>query len=173
MAAPTKDPDLDYQEPSCKHIFHAQTDLSPLPPLYIAAPTFQNPSIQPSTITKLTRALADLGTPHTHTPFVNKDIVTLRKELEGGMTRERRQVMQFYILRISDTRKRAAAEFYLARYKGFTLGVDGRLGFGLERGSGVGGEEEQPERGWNHRASSLEDAQGQKSRRSAVNCGVM
>ncbi|PVH75590.1 hypothetical protein DL98DRAFT_368645, partial [Cadophora sp. DSE1049] len=118
---------------SCHHTFHTQTQHSSLPPLYITlSPSCQQPTLRPSTLTKLTRALTTLGIPHSHTPFLNHDIVKLRKELEAGMSRERRQAMQFYILGIRDPGKRAAAELYLARYKGFVVGVDGRLGFGTE-----------------------------------------
>ncbi|KAG4431670.1 hypothetical protein IFR05_012853 [Cadophora sp. M221] len=161
------------QAPSCTHIFHAQTHHPPLPPLYISSspsPTSQTPSLHPSTIEKLERSLTDLGTLHTHTPFLNRDIVKLRKELESGMSRERRQVMQFYILGIADKRKRAAAELYLARYKGFVFGADGRLGFGLEEGFGVGGEDGSA---GSNRVGEMEGGQGRSPRRGISGCGVM
>ncbi|KAH9218187.1 hypothetical protein DL95DRAFT_294087 [Leptodontidium sp. 2 PMI_412] len=176
MVLPTKQPVSLSQAPSCNHIFHAQTHNPPLPPLYITSspsPTSQTPSLRPSTIGKLARSLTDLGTPHTHTPFLNGDIVKLRKELESGMSRERRQLMQFYILSIADKRKRAAAELYLARYKGFVLGADGRLGFGLEEGIGVSGEDESAGSNGVTGDGGREGEQGRSPRRGITGCGVM
>lgn len=40
--------------------------------------------------------------------------------------------MQLYVVEMEDGRKRAATELYLARYKGFAMGPDGRLRFGVE-----------------------------------------
>ncbi|KAH7311812.1 hypothetical protein BKA65DRAFT_517616 [Rhexocercosporidium sp. MPI-PUGE-AT-0058] len=173
MELPTKQPIQFSQLPSCDHIFHAQTHHPPLPPLYICSSpslTSQIHSLRPSTIGKLVRSITELGTPHNHTPFLNRDIVKLRKELERGMSRERRQMMQFYILSIADRSKRAAAELYLARYKGFVLGPDGSLGFGLEEGGGFGGEDERAE---SSRVGDLEDVHQRSPGRSTKNCGVM
>ncbi|XMA19280.1 hypothetical protein WAI453_012071 [Rhynchosporium graminicola] len=167
MPFSTKESTSCDQPPTCAHRFHTQTHLSPLPPLYFtpppspssssSSPSSSNPPtiLPPSTITALTQALTTLGTPHTHTPFINKDILALRKELEEGMSSERRQVMQFYVLGIKDVGKRRAAELYLARYRGFVMGVDGRLGFRLREGGEGGGK-------------GLDGARGRRG-----GCGVM
>ncbi|KAH7390426.1 hypothetical protein BKA64DRAFT_710977 [Cadophora sp. MPI-SDFR-AT-0126] len=169
-----------HHQPSCIHIFHTQTQHSSLPPLYIT-PSHQQPTtLRPSTLTKLTRALTTLGTPQSHTPFLNHDIVKLRRELESGMSRERRQAMQFYILGVRDPGKRAAAELYLARYKGFVVGVDGRLGFGIEEGKyGEGSEGGERSRARNgdgdvERADvSEERRRGRSLWERIAGCGVM
>ncbi|KAK0105531.1 hypothetical protein ONS95_004109 [Cadophora gregata] len=160
----------------CQHTFLPQSHIAPLPPLYLTpTATF---TIRPSTLTKLTRALTSLGTPHTHSPFLNHDIVKLRKELEAGMSRERRQAMQFYILGIRGPRKRAAAEVYLARYKGFVFGVDGRLGFGTEEGAYGESDGERVEyrvgSGLGDRGAEPDSGRAGRSLRHRVGgCGVM
>lgn len=87
------------------------------------------------------------------------------------MTRERRQAMQFYILSIADKRKRAAAELYLARYKDFVLGADGRLGFGLKERVGIGAEEE--ERAGSGGIGDVESIPGRGVGKGIQKCGVM
>jgi len=88
------------------------------------------------------------------------------------MSRERRQAMQSYILGIKDPEKRAAAELHLARYKGFAIGVDGRLGFGTEEGAYGEGVREGETVGGDSSAAG-ERRQGRSLRESVKGCGVM
>lgn len=48
------------------------------------------------------------------------------------MSRERREQVMLYVMSITDVRKRAVAELYLARYPGFFLYGEGGMDFGLE-----------------------------------------
>lgn len=80
--------------------------------------------------------------------------------------------MQFYILGIKDQRKRAAAELYLARYKGFVIGVDGRLGFGTEEGAYGEGVMEGERLGGSGDAS-MDRGPVRSLRESVKGCGVM
>ena len=58
-------------------------------------------------------------------PYIGRDVDALRKELEGGMSRDRRKLMRRFVRRMKDKRERRAAELYLARYPGFVLDVEG------------------------------------------------
>lgn len=49
------------------------------------------------------------------------------------MSRERREQAMVYVMSITDARKRAVAELYLARYPGFFLYGEGGMDFGLEK----------------------------------------
>jgi hypothetical protein len=64
-------------------------------------------------------------------PYIGRDVGALRKELEGGMSRDRRKLMQRFVRRLKDKRQRHAAELYLARYPGFVLDVEGKLDYGV------------------------------------------
>ncbi|KAK6579469.1 hypothetical protein PZA11_008064 [Diplocarpon coronariae] len=135
--------------PPCEHIYHRQALISPLPPIYISP----NTSLRPSTLARLSRSLDDLGARRARTPFLGRDVAQLRGELEQGMSSERRKIVYFYVLSLQDARKRAATELWLSRYKGFSMGGNGRLDFGLEiqtwngaGGSGSGSVVEEPER---------------------------
>jgi hypothetical protein len=64
-------------------------------------------------------------------PYIGRDVDALRKELEGGMSRDRRKRMRRFVKRLQDKRQRRAAELYLARYPGFVLDVEGKLDYGV------------------------------------------
>jgi hypothetical protein len=64
-------------------------------------------------------------------PYIGRDVDALRKELEGGMSRDRRSQMQRFVKGLKDKRQRRAAELYLARYPGFVLDVEGKLDYGV------------------------------------------
>lgn len=113
--------------PPCNHTFMTQNIHRELPPLYF------------STATLTSRTLTILGDAYrylkahcrTRSPFEAREIQILRQELEEGMSRDRREQTQYYVLQIQDMRKRKAMELYLARYSGFVMYGDGRLDYGL------------------------------------------
>ncbi len=55
----------------------------------------------------------------------------LRKELERGMDRDRREQMRCFVTGLKDEEQRRAAEMYLARYPGFVLDGEGKLDYGV------------------------------------------
>ena len=72
-----------------------------------------------------------LGAMKPRSPFVARDVNALRKELEGGMSRDRREQMRLFVAELKDKRQRRAAEVYLARYPGFVLDDEGKLDYGI------------------------------------------
>lgn len=64
-------------------------------------------------------------------PFIGRDVNALRRELEGGMSRDRREQMRLFVADLKDKRQKLAAEVYLARYPGFVLDGEGRLDYGI------------------------------------------
>ncbi|CAN5951405.1 unnamed protein product [Sphagnum jensenii] len=147
-------------KPACEHVYLRQTILSPaLPPLYIAPPDRSPsttvagaslsapPPISPVLVAQLERVHGRLGPTRFRSPCRARDIRALREELEGGMTRERREQVEIYVAGLRDPWKRACAELYLARYPGFVMGGDGRLDYGTrEEEGGLKGDEGR--RGW-------------------------
>lgn len=83
-------------------------------------------------------------------------------------------MMQFYVLGIEDRRKRAATELYLARYKGFEIGGDGRLGFGLEQRGGFDVASGGNRSGGTTEMTELERVHSRRAwKRRVQTCGVM
>lgn len=114
--------------PTCNHIYLSQTIHGNVPPLYFSI--IHPPTV--STVERLQSAYIYLKAhDHPRSPFEARDIQALRQELEAGMSRDRREQLQYYVLQIQDTRKRKATEVYLARYPGFVMYGDGKLDFGL------------------------------------------
>lgn len=64
-------------------------------------------------------------------PFIGRDVNALRKELEGGMSRDRREQMRLFVADLKDKRQRLAAEVYWARYPEFVLEGEGKLDYGI------------------------------------------
>jgi hypothetical protein len=91
-------------------------------------------SLSPCTRDCLTRRLEaihkTLGPRKPGSAVQATEISRLRRELEGGMCRERRRLVEGYVRGIADPWKRAATEVYLAQYAGFVIRGDGYLDFG-------------------------------------------
>jgi hypothetical protein len=72
-----------------------------------------------------------LGAMKQRSPFIGRDVNALRKELEGGMSRDRREQMRLFVADLKDKRQRLAAEVYWARYPEFVLEGEGKLDYGI------------------------------------------
>jgi hypothetical protein len=116
------------QQPECNHSILRQTQVANLPPLYIAG------RVSPYLTRQLQHAHVSLGQTHFQPRIVIQNVKKLQRELALGMSKERRQQVQDFVLSIRDPWKRATIELYLARYPGFLLGRDGRLDYGLSEG---------------------------------------
>ncbi|CZR63068.1 uncharacterized protein PAC_12965 [Phialocephala subalpina] len=112
----------------CNHTYLSQSIYGSLPPLYFSPSS----PMTPHTLSILGNAYAYM-TRHFHprSPFEEREVKILREELEAGMSKDRREQMQYYVVQIQDLRKRKATEVYLARYPGFVMYGDGRLDYGL------------------------------------------
>jgi hypothetical protein len=125
------------QKPKCNHTYLQQARYGALPPLYFSpssVPSSTNTTkpTAPETLRKTTYAhlllaLHDLGPERDRSPFIAQELNLLRRELEQGMSRERREQMQFYLLELENKRLRAATELYLAKFPGFMVDKRGRL----------------------------------------------
>lgn len=112
----------------CNHTYLSQTIYGSLPPLYFSPSS----PLTIHTLNLLENAYFYLKAHcHPRSPFEGREILLLRAELEAGMSKDRREQMQYYVVQIQDLRKRKATELYLARYPGFIMYGDGRLDYGL------------------------------------------
>jgi len=103
--------------PKCAHVYLRQSTYPSLPPLYIAA-KLRSPrtsSLPLQRIAYLQCSYEFLGSMKPRLPYIGRDVDALRKELEGGMSRDRRKRMRRFVKRLQDKRQRRAAELYLAR----------------------------------------------------------
>jgi hypothetical protein len=64
-----------------------------------------------------------------HSEDLSRDINTLRNEIQGGMSRDRREQMLLFVTELNDKNQRRAAEVFLARYPGIVLDGDGKLDY--------------------------------------------
>jgi hypothetical protein len=145
------------QKPTCNHAYLQQARYGALPPLYFSTissypstnttkPTAPD-ILRKSTYAHLLLALHDLGPERARSAFLAHELTLLRKELEYGMSEERKERMMFYLLGIENQRVRAATELYLAKFPGFMFDERGRLDCRLHQEV----EEDQGEgwEGWN------------------------
>jgi hypothetical protein len=119
--------------PKCAHVYLRQSTYPSLPPLYIAA-KLRGPrtsSLPLQRIAYLQCSYEFLGSMKPRLPYIGRDVDALRKELEGGMSRDSRKLMRRFVRRLKDKRQRRAPELYLARYPGFVLDVEGKLDYGV------------------------------------------
>ena len=62
---------------------------------------------------------------------VGRDITALRNELEEDISRDRRALMELFVMGLKEESQRRAVEVYLARYPGFVLDGEGKLDYGV------------------------------------------
>ncbi len=87
---------LDTPKPKFKHTYVRKTTHLSLPPLFIST-ALRGPktsTLPRSTLAFLQQSFAFLGHLKTRSQFIGRDIEALRKELERGMSRDRRQQMR-------------------------------------------------------------------------------
>jgi hypothetical protein len=119
--------------PICEHTYLRQSKYPFIPPLYIET-KLRGPktsSLPFQTMSYLQQSLEFLGYMKPRSAFIGRDINTLRTELDGGMSRDKREQMQIFVAGLEDKRQRRAAEVYLARYPGFVLDGEGKLDYGV------------------------------------------
>jgi hypothetical protein len=106
----------------CNHTYISQNFYGKLPPLY-----FSPTSVTSQSQTLLERAYHYLKAHcHTRSPFEAREVQILRQELEVGMSRDRREHTQYYVLQIQDLRKRKAMEVYWRGIRGLLcMGMGG------------------------------------------------
>ncbi|KAF4629115.1 hypothetical protein G7Y89_g9035 [Cudoniella acicularis] len=138
----------------CDHSFEPQLRYGTLPPLYFAPNG--SISLPLSTLKRLEQSYRDMGNPQYRSPFVMITVNSMKKELDGGMTRERREVLKNWVEEMR-TRERTVVEVFLARYKGFKMGGDGRLDYGLGEEDDIAAVAEPPAtwKGWRENLHKL------------------
>ncbi|KAG9231358.1 hypothetical protein BJ875DRAFT_122856 [Amylocarpus encephaloides] len=120
---------LQDQPRMCKHIFLSQVQYGGLPGLYFTPLAQQG--LMKNAFLQLGRALLDMGVPKVQPSHVAREVGGLRRELSGGMSRDRKELMRQHVLGLRTERERRVAELYLARYPGFVLDENGKLDYGL------------------------------------------